>query len=67
VICQFKKTFLRDLAELPATYRKRIEKGQVSGKVSVNPDRFLPELLTVILLGSKLLNCWALCALRLVP
>jgi mRNA-degrading endonuclease RelE of RelBE toxin-antitoxin system len=26
VICQFKKAFLRDLAELPATYRKRIEK-----------------------------------------
>ena len=26
MICQFKKTFLRDLAELPATYRKRIEK-----------------------------------------
>jgi mRNA interferase RelE/StbE len=25
VICQFKKTFLRDLAGLPATYRKRIE------------------------------------------
>jgi mRNA interferase RelE/StbE len=26
VICQFKKTSLRDLAELPAAYRKRIEK-----------------------------------------
>jgi mRNA interferase RelE/StbE len=26
VICQFKKTFLRDLAELPAAYRKRIER-----------------------------------------
>ena len=26
MICQFKKTFLRDLAELPGTYRKRIEK-----------------------------------------
>jgi mRNA interferase RelE/StbE len=26
VICQFKKTFLRDLAELPAAYRRRIEK-----------------------------------------
>jgi len=26
VICKFKKTFLRDLAELPAGYRKRIEK-----------------------------------------
>jgi mRNA interferase RelE/StbE len=26
VICQFKKTFLRDLAELPAAYRKRVEK-----------------------------------------
>ena len=26
MICQFKKTFLRDLAELPAAYRKRIEK-----------------------------------------
>jgi mRNA interferase RelE/StbE len=26
VICQFKKAFLRDLAKLPATYRKRIEK-----------------------------------------
>ena len=26
MICQFKKTFLRDLAELPALYRKRIEK-----------------------------------------
>ena len=26
MICQFKKTFLRDLAELPAAYRKRIER-----------------------------------------
>jgi mRNA interferase RelE/StbE len=26
VICQFKKTFLRDLAELPVPYCKRIEK-----------------------------------------
>ena len=26
MICPFKKTFLRDLAELPGTYRKRIEK-----------------------------------------
>ena len=26
MICQFKKTFLKDLAELPAAYRKRIEK-----------------------------------------
>ena len=26
MICQFKKTFLRDLAELFALYRKRIEK-----------------------------------------
>ncbi|MGD0486425.1 MAG: type II toxin-antitoxin system RelE/ParE family toxin [Syntrophorhabdales bacterium] len=26
MICQFKKTFLKDLAELPAAYRKKIEK-----------------------------------------
>ena len=26
MICQFKKTFLRDLAELPAASRKRVEK-----------------------------------------
>ena len=26
MICQFKKIFLRDLAKLPTTYRKRIEK-----------------------------------------
>jgi hypothetical protein len=26
VICQFKKTFLKDLAALPTTYRKKIEK-----------------------------------------
>ena len=26
MICQFKKASLRDLTELPATYRKRIEK-----------------------------------------
>ena len=25
MICHFKKSFLRDLAELPAAYRKRIE------------------------------------------
>ena len=26
MICQFKKTFLKDLAALPTTYRKKIEK-----------------------------------------
>ncbi len=26
MICQFKKTFLKDLAELPAAYRKKMEK-----------------------------------------
>jgi mRNA interferase RelE/StbE len=26
VICQFKKSFLKDLSELPAAYRKKIEK-----------------------------------------
>jgi mRNA interferase RelE/StbE len=26
VICRFKKTFLKDLAELPATYRRKIER-----------------------------------------
>jgi mRNA interferase RelE/StbE len=26
VICRFKKTFLKDLSELPANYRKKIER-----------------------------------------
>jgi mRNA interferase RelE/StbE len=26
VICQFKKSFLKDLSELPSNYRKKIEK-----------------------------------------
>ena len=26
MICRFKKTFLKDLAELPTAYRKRIER-----------------------------------------
>lgn len=55
MICYFKRTFLKDLTEVPASYRKKIEKmvfedipslHHITDKIDLKKDKGLRELLS---------------------